>query len=119
MKHEINDKELDKLLAAVDAVKLPTGFADRLQSKLNLDNQTRDNVIAFPQKKLAQPQQRRVWLSAIPLAASLALGVYIGAMGNLPASLSGLEGTLISEAGDTLLGTGFEDMVSFVDGDLS
>lgn len=120
MKHEITDEELDKLLAAVDAVKLPEGFSDRLQSKLILECEKRDNVIAFPQKKLTPPPpQHRFWLSAIPLAASLAAGVYMGAMGSLPESLSGLEGTLISESGETLLGTGFEDTVSFVDGDLS
>lgn len=119
MKNEISDKELDKLLAAVKAVKPPEGFSERLQSKLQVETDGRDNVIAFPQKKSAAPIQRRVWLSAIPLAASLALGVYIGAMDSLPESLSGLEGTLISDAGETLLGTGFEDIVSFVEGDLS
>jgi hypothetical protein len=120
MKNEITDKELDKLLGVIEAVKLPDGFSDRLQSKLILSETKPDNVIAFPQKNSVPIMpQRRVWLSAVPLAASLALGVYIGAMGNLPESLSGLEGTLISEASETLLGTGFEDMISFVDGELS
>jgi hypothetical protein len=120
MKPEITDKELEKLLAAVKAVKLPEGFSDRLQSKLLLENEERSNVIAFPQNKPVQQQpQRRMWWSAIPLAASLALGVYIGAMGSLPESLSGLEGTLISDGDDTIFGTGFEDTLSFVDGELS
>jgi hypothetical protein len=119
MKPEITDKELEKLLAAVKAVKLPEGFSDRLQSKLLLENEERSNVIAFPQKKPVQQLQPRMWWSAIPLAASLALGVYMGAMGSLPESLSGLEGTLISGGDETVFGTGFEDTVSFVDGELS
>jgi hypothetical protein len=116
-KNQMTDHELDQLLAAAQQPKLPNGFAERLQAKLNVESQS--NVIAFPQKHVASSPRRRIWLSAIPLAASLAIGIYVGAMGTLPESLSGLEGTLISEASENLLGIGIEDTESFLNGDLS
>jgi hypothetical protein len=117
-KTHLTDQELDRLLAAAQTPQLPSGFADRLQAKLQVERAS--NVVTFPQKVLApQQQRRRIWLSAIPLAASLAVGIYLGAVGTLPESLAGLEGTLISEAADNLLGVGIEDTESFLNGDLS
>jgi hypothetical protein len=112
------DSDLEKLLARVKQPALPIGFAERLQAKLQVE--APNNVIAFPQKKSAvTASSRRVWLSAIPLAASLALGVYFGAMGTVPETFSGLEGTFISDASETLPDIGFEDTESFLNGDLS
>jgi hypothetical protein len=115
---DFTDSELEKLLARVKQPALPVGFAERLQHKLQVE--VPNNVIAFPQKKseVGAPS-RRVWLSAIPLAASLVLGVYFGAMGTVPETLSGFEGTFISDASDALPDIGFEDTESFLNGDLS
>jgi hypothetical protein len=105
------DSDLEKLLARVKQPALPIGFAERLQAKLQVE--APNNVIAVT------ASSRRVWLSAIPLAASLALGVYFGAMGTVPETFSGLEGTFISDASETLPDIGFEDTESFLNGDLS
>ena len=116
-KKNMSDIELDKLLAAARQPELPKGFAERLQAKL--EQPPASNVIAFPQRKPVPASNRRVWLSAIPLAASLAFGIYLGAMGTLPDSLAGLESSLVSDASDTLFGIGIEDTESFLNGDLS
>jgi hypothetical protein len=114
----ISDTELDKLLGAIKQPALPTGFAERLQAKLQVEKPS--NVIAFPQKReKSATSQRGYWLSAIPLAASLALGIYVGAMGNLPDVFSGLDTVVASAADDTGLDLGIEDTESFLNGELS
>lgn len=113
---DMTDKELDKLLAAASQPALPDGFAARLQARL--EEPVVDNVIAFPQRSERPAPPRRMWLAALPLAASLAFGIYLGAAGTLPESLSGLDTSLVSDAGDAL-GLGIEDTESFLNGDLS
>ncbi len=119
MDDKFTEDEIEALLARVKQVNIPIGFADRLQAKLQVEAPS--NVIAFPNRKMPPPvtSSRRVWLSAIPLAASLAFGIYVGTMGELPESFAGLEGTLISASGDNLFTTGIEDTESFLNGDLS
>jgi hypothetical protein len=110
----MTDKELEQLLKAVPQATLPKGFADRLQAKL--ETAPASNVVSFPTRKSASPPSRRMWLSAIPLAASLAAGLYLGAIGDIPASLAS---SLVSDASEQLYGSGFEDTEAFVNGDLS
>lgn len=112
-----SDRELDFLLAMAKQPELPPGFADRLQSKLQVEPAS--NVIAFPQKQQHTTLRRGYWLSAIPLAASLAAGIYLGAMAELPAMLSGLEDAVASLSSDTGLDLGIEDTESFLNGELS
>ena len=70
---ELSDDDLDRLLVhATLPVPLP-GFEERILKALD-QRQISNNVIAFP-----TPRKTRVWLSGIPLAASLVLGVLIGA----------------------------------------
>jgi hypothetical protein len=116
-KSPLTDRQLDQLLATAQQPQLPKGFADRLQAKLLVERP--NNVVAFPQKAAVPQPRRRIWLSAIPLAASLAVGIYLGAVGTLPESLAGLEGTLISGAADNLFDVGIEDTESFLNGDLT
>jgi hypothetical protein len=110
----MTDKELDKLLNAAKPQALPAGFADRLQAKLEAAPPS--NVIAFPGRKTQSQPRSRLWLTAIPLVASLAAGLYLGAMADIPASL---ESSLVSDASDQIFGSGFEDTEAFVNGDLS
>jgi anti-sigma factor RsiW len=114
MDKNISDSELDTLLNVVGQPNLPDGFADRLQARLQ--TASTNNVVMFPGRKISAPPSRRVWLSAIPLAASLAIGIYIGAIGAVP---EGLDGSLVSDAGETVLGTGIEDAEAVLNGDLS
>lgn len=116
-KTPMTDTELDKILKSVRQPELPKGFAHRLQAKLEAE--PRSNVIAFPGRKPEPKQNRRIWLSAIPLVASLAAGLYIGTLDSIPDSLAALESTLVADAADQTIGSGFEDTEAFVNGDLS
>lgn len=118
IKDNLTDRELDVLLQSIKQPELPIGFAERLQAKF--DVQPVSNVVAFPLKPRTTVQpSKRTWLSAVPLAASLAIGVYMGAMAELPDMLSGLEDTVASLSGSPDLGIGIEDMESFLDGEQS
>jgi hypothetical protein len=116
-KTPLTDAELDKILQSTRQPELPEGFAGRLQARLEAEQ--RSNVIAFPLRKIPTPSSRRIWLSAIPLVASLAAGLYIGTLDSIPASLAALESTLVADATDQTIGSGFEDTEAFVNGDLS
>jgi hypothetical protein len=115
--NNLTDDELDELLNAATQPPLPRGFADHLQAKLDVP--VANNVIAFPQKKPQAAPSRRLWLSAIPLAASLAVGLYLGVQGTLADSLGGLNTSLMSDATDSLFSIGIEDTESFINGELS
>lgn len=117
-KEPFSDRELELLLSKASQPQLPHGFAERLQAKLTTEAESK--VIAFPQKKIQTAQsQRGFWLSAIPLAASLAAGIYLGTMGELPAIFSGLQDAVASLSTDTGLDLGIEDTESFLNGELS
>jgi hypothetical protein len=113
----MTDHELDSLLKAVPQPDLPRGFAERLQVKLEASPS--HNVIAFPVRKTPVASSRRLWLSAIPLAASLAAGVYLGAIGEMPSSFTLIDSSLVSDASDQSFGSGFEDTEDFVNGNLT
>ena len=116
-KTPMTDTELDKILKSARQPELPKGFADRLQAKLEAE--PRSNVFAFPLRRAQAAQIRRIWLGAIPLVASLAAGLYIGTLDSIPASLAALESTLVTDATEQTIGSGFEDTEAFVNGDLS
>ena len=114
---QVTDTELDALLKMAAQPALPRGFADRLQAKL--EQPVASNVVAFPSRKLPPAKPAAVWLSAIPLAASLAIGLLLGAQGTFPNSFSGLDTLLVSDATDTVFDIGIEDTESFINGELS
>lgn len=116
-KNQVTDTELDAMLKTAAQPTLPRGFADRLQAKL--EQPVTSNVIAFPQKKAPPVKSARLWLSAIPLAASLAIGLYLGAQGTLASSFTGLSASLVADATDTSFDIGIEDTESFINGELS
>jgi hypothetical protein len=112
----LSDKELEQLLATARQPEVPHGFAERLQVKLESADAT--NVVTFPQRNTSGAA-RRLWLSALPLAASLVFGIWVGANGNLPESLANFTPTLATDAADQLFDIGIEDTESFVNGELS
>jgi hypothetical protein len=114
-KDEMTDRELDQLLKAVRQPGLPKGFADRLQAKL--DAPASAQIIGFP--KRTEAAKTRLWLSALPLAASLAIGLYWGAVGTLPESLSNLTNTVLASNDDATWSIGIEDTELFLNGELS
>ena len=75
------DREIDAVLARASAPGLPPGAMDRLMALIAAEPQ-QVNVIPFAPR----PAPRRpVWrlAVAVPLAASLALGVWLGANGKM------------------------------------
>ncbi len=116
-KNQVTDAELDAMLKAATQPKLPGGFADRLRAKL--EQPAASNVIAFPQRKAPRVKSTRHWLSAIPLAASLAIGLYLGAQGILANSFTGMSTSLVADATDSAVDIGIEDTESFINGELS
>ncbi len=117
MSNKMSDAELDMLLAAATRPALPDGALAMLNARIAQESGAA-NVIALQRK--APPQRSRLgWLAGLPLAASLALGLYLGADGAgdtlLPASLA-----------ETLVGvssadpeTGIEEAESWAEEDLT
>jgi hypothetical protein len=83
----MSDHELDRLLALASTPVLPPSAEERLMAKINPEN-----VVAFISKP-KKAQSAISWIAALPLAASLAFGVWLGAAGIgtniLPESLGG------------------------------
>ena len=69
---ELNDTELDQLLQIASKPQPSFDFQVRLFEKLGTEI-TSSNIIAFPRAR-----KTSLWISAVPLAASLALGIWLG-----------------------------------------
>lgn len=86
----VNDRELDKLLAMAARPVVPRGAEARLMAAI--DGASRNTVVAFRPRQVPA-RSKLPWLTAIPLAASLAFGLWLGlaGVGNslLPSSLGG------------------------------
>lgn len=102
----MHNNDLDKMLSAASAPKPSAGFEQRLLAKIASAN----NVIAFPKRKTASP-----WLIGLPLAASLVLGVWLGASNNSlnPANI------IVSQTTDDTTSSGFDDVVALIEDNLS
>jgi hypothetical protein len=111
------DAELDVLLKSAKQPVLPEGFAARLEAKLQ--TATKNNIIAFPTRQKPVQSASSNWLSAIPLAASLAVGIYLGAMAELPNVFSSFEDAVSAVSGDDELNVGIEDTESFLNSEPS
>ena len=84
------ESEADRLLAFATVPDLPPGAVERLLARIEATRT--DNVVLF---RPAAPRRSAVfrYAAALPLAASLALGIYLGARGTLdfalPAAVTG------------------------------
>ena len=76
------DRAIDIVLKAATNPELPAGAEERLLARLERE----DRVVTLASGKAAPGPVLR-WTAALPLAASLALGIYLGAMGDLDAFL--------------------------------
>ncbi len=103
----MSDHDLDRLLALATTPAVGPDFQQRMMAKINLT--TANNVVAFPQK-----HRPKSWLVGLPLAASLALGLWLGASG----STINLQPTNNTEVATTDIGdaSGFDDIVSEIEG---
>ncbi len=81
---EADARAIDRVLAQASMPELPVGAMDRLMAKLDdAAPAPESNVVLF--RPAVQGPRRRIWryAAALPLAASLALGLYLGSRGTL------------------------------------
>ena len=111
-------REIDRVLGLASVPELPEGAAARLMARIGSEKQITDtpahdqaDVILFRPRA----RQSTGWLrvaAALPLAASLALGVYLGAAGTLdpvlPTAVTGSVAT-VDDTIDDLGGVGEAD----------
>jgi hypothetical protein len=102
----MQDHELDKLLNLASTPKPTKGFEQRLLEKI----EAQSNIIVFPKRKTASP-----WLIGLPLAASLAVGIWLGATNTLPTAST----LMVSQSTDISTNSGFDDVVALIEDNLS
>lgn len=89
MEKDMTDS-IDRVLAFATVPELPPGAVERLMARIDVP--VADNVIQLQPRS---PVRRNIfrYAAALPLAASLALGIYLGAKGTLdfalPAAVTG------------------------------
>jgi hypothetical protein len=104
------DRDAEKLLRLASDPAVPEGAMARLMARIAEEPQ-QARVIALPQRAAVRRSPLR-YAAALPLAASLALGVYLGAQGALdfmlPTAITGGV-ALNDDAPDELGGVGEAD----------
>ena len=75
------DREMRTVLAHAAAPQLPAGAMDRLMARIAVEPQDAKVIQFAPRPRVARPFWR--YAAAVPLAASLALGVWLGANGRV------------------------------------
>lgn len=120
MPETMTDTELDALLAHASAPPLPLGAKQRLMAKLpHVDGVGAAPTNVVPLRRPQPKGSRLGWLAGLPLAASLALGIYLGSADSLDSYLPNAAYELIAgSSGDEPL-TGIEDVESFTEDDLT
>lgn len=90
----MNDGDIDRLLALATVPDVPPGAMERLMARI--EPEAAGNVILFRPAARTRSVVLR-YAAALPLAASLALGIYLGAKGSLdfalPAAVTGSVGS--------------------------
>ena len=85
-------REIDAVLSLASVPPLPEGAAGRLMARIAAEPQENKVVALAPRREAPRMSPWR-YAAALPLAASLALGVYLGAKGTLdfmlPSSITG------------------------------
>jgi hypothetical protein len=83
----MSDADLDRLLAAASRPQVPMGAQSRLLQRVAAERQPQASTTAS-----------RPWIFALPLAASLVLGVYMGVSGFGAGLITGTDDTYASAA---------------------
>ncbi len=119
-KIELPDDVLNELLARASKPKLQPGFEARFADRLARDGGA--DIIAFP-SKFAKPQGKASpWFFGVPVAASLFLGVFMGAQGVTLNSVSQSVGIIATDELadlDVAIPTGFEEAELAAEEDLT
>lgn len=103
-------REIDAVLSRASVPPMPEGATSRLMARIAEEPQD-VNVIPFRPREQAPRRSLLRFATALPLAASLALGVYLGAKGSLdfmlPAAITGVASS--DDVPDDLGGVGEAD----------
>lgn len=105
---------LDKLLKRATDPAVPEGAEARLMLAIQSVGQ-QSNVVPF------QPRAKfQGWAVGLPLAAALALGIYLGSQGTLDAYFPGtITDDISAELSDPIPFTGLDDAESYAEGDVT
>lgn len=108
------DEALEKLLKRASDPSIPEGAEARLMTAIQATEQHL-NVVQF------QPRPRiQRWAVSLPLAASLVLGIYLGARGTLDNYMpDSIIGETLAETMDSEPTSGLDDAESYAEGDLT
>ena len=108
------DAALAKLLKRATDPALPEGAEARLMLAIQSVEQ-QVNVVPF------QPRPRiRHWTIGLPLAAALALGIYLGSKDTFDAYLpDAITDDVSADMSDTIPSTGLDDAESYAEGDVT
>lgn len=104
---DFSDQELDQLLSMASRPKPVNGAMDRIVRQAQ-----NDNVVTLAPRRISP------WLSALPLAASLACGIYLGAVSSASDYLP-LPNSAVATADEDDGSIGIEDVVTLAEEDLS
>ena len=108
------DAALDRLLKRATDPVIPEGAESRLMAAIQLA-EPKSNVVKF------QPRPRfQRWAVGIPLAASLALGIYLGASGTFDNYMpNSIIGETLADTSESEPTSGLDDVESYAEGDLT
>lgn len=108
------DQALERLLKRAYDPSVPEGAEARLMATIRAAEQ-RSNVVPFPPRAGLQR-----WAVGLPLAASLALGIYAGSQGLLdnyfPDSITN---AALADTADPVPSSGLDDAESYEEGELT
>ena len=116
---EMTDLELDKLLSLASKPPRHSAAAEALVAKIATSAPTSpgSNVVNFPPRQ--KPQGIIPWLAALPLAASLAAGIWLGAAGQGTGYLFNTSEDLTTVSDNFDASTGIDDAEILTEEDLS
>ena len=106
----LNDQELDRLLANASQPEIPVNFAEQFARRVTLNHS--NNVIAFPSRKPVQAQSRFALPMAAALAASLVIGIWAGANGQVGSMFASQTETAILGSSNDFAPAGIEDLTA-------
>ncbi len=108
------DAALEKLLQRASEPAIPQGAEERLMAIIRATQQQSNVVQLRPRPPLNR------WAIALPLAASLLLGVYLGTKDTFDSYLpDSVMGSTLAGATDSDISSGLDDVENYSDGELT
>jgi hypothetical protein len=108
------DKALEMLLQRASQPDIPPGTQARLMDVIRATPQQSNVVELQPRRQLNR------WAIALPLAASLLLGIYLGTNDTFDSYLpDGVTGSTLAGATDSDISSGLDDVENYSDGELT